>query len=414
MTPLTTLLTALDALSSNKLRSGLTLLGIIIGVTAVIALTGIGRGAQESITSRIEALGTNLLFVQPGATNLFGFAGAQGSATSLTLEDSEALRDPFLAPSVVDVAPELTTFGQIVFERDNTNTQVVGVTPSYLPVRAYELEDGRPLAEADVARSAQVALLGSSTAEALFGLRHPVGHTIRINGRPFEVVGLLASRGSGGFGNLDDRVLVPITTAYYRLGAQRTAGGEVTVQRISVQIADEEASDAATAEISSILRLRHRITGEDDFSVTSQVETIETLEETTQTFVIFLGAIAGISLLVGGIGIMNIMLVSVTERTREIGIRKAMGAKRRDILSQFLVEAVLLSLAGGIVGVALGYAITHFFDGVELASQPLEMVFSTDIALLATAVSAAIGLFFGIYPAMQAARLHPIEALRHE
>ena len=414
MTPLTTLLTALDALNSNKLRSGLTLLGIIIGVTAVIALTGIGRGAQESITSRIEALGTNLLFVQPGATVAFGFAGAQGSGTSLTLEDSEALRDPVMAPSVVDVAPEITTFGQIVFERNNTNTQVVGVTPSYLPVRAYELEDGRPLTEADVARSAQVALLGSSTAEDLFGLRHPVGQTIRINGRPFEVVGLLASRGGSGFGNLDDRVFVPVTTAYYRLGAQRTAGGEVTVQRISVQLADEEASDAATAEISSILRLRHRITGEDDFTVTSQVETIETLEETTQTFVIFLGAIAGISLLVGGIGIMNIMLVSVTERTREIGIRKAMGAKRRDILSQFLVEAVLLSLAGGIVGVALGYAITHFFDGVELASRPLEMVFSTDIALLATAVSAAIGLFFGIYPAMRAARLHPIDALRHE
>ena len=414
MTPLTTLLTALDALNSNKLRSVLTLLGIIIGVTAVIALTGIGRGAQESITARIEALGANLLFVQPGATNTFGFVGLQGSGTSLTLEDSEALRDPVLAPSVVDVAPEITTFGQVVFERENVGTQIVGVTPSYLPVRAYELEDGRPLTESDLARSAQVALLGASTAEDLFGLRHPVGHTIRINGRPFEVVGLLAERGGGGFGNLDDRVLVPVTTAYYRLGAQRTAGGEVSVQRISVQIADEDASAAAVEEISGILRLRHRIVGEDDFTVTSQVETIETLEETTQTFVIFLGAIAGISLLVGGIGIMNIMLVSVTERTREIGIRKAMGAKRRDILSQFLVEAVLLSLAGGVVGVALGYAITHFFDGVELASQPLDMVFSTDIALLATAVSGAIGLFFGIYPAMQAARLHPIDALRHE
>ena len=217
MTPLTTLLTALAAMNSNKLRSGLTLLGIIIGVTAVIALTGIGRGAQESITARIEALGTNLLFVQPGATNVLGFVGLQGSGTSLTLEDSEALRDPVLAPSVVDVAPEITTFGQIVFERENVGTQIVGVTPSYLPVRAYELESGRPLTESDLARSAQVALLGASTAEDLFGLRHPVGHTIRINGRPFEVVGLLAERGGGGFGNLDDRVLVPIprpTTAW--------------------------------------------------------------------------------------------------------------------------------------------------------------------------------------------------------
>ena len=414
MTPLTTLLTALDALNSNKLRSGLTLLGIIIGVTAVISLTAIGRGAQESITSRIQSLGTNLLFVQAGATNQFGFSGAQGSAASLTLEDSQALLDPVLAPSVTDVAPETTVFGQIVFERENTNTQVIGITPSYLPVRAYEVEEGRPLTEADLGRRAQVALLGPETAEELFGLREPVGHTIRINGRPFEVVGLLKSKGAGGFGNQDDRVLIPITTAYYRLGAQRTAGGEITVQRVSVQIVDEDASDAATAEISSILRLRHRITDEDDFTVTSQVETIETLEETTQTFVIFLGAIASISLLVGGIGIMNIMLVSVTERTREIGIRKAMGAKRRDILSQFLVEAVLLSLTGGITGVALGYGITYFFDGVALGTQNLDMVFSSDIAILATAVSGGIGLFFGIYPAMQAARLHPIEALRHE
>ena len=414
MTPLTTLLTALDALNSNKLRSGLTLLGIIIGVTAVISLTAIGRGAQESITSRIQSLGTNLLFVQAGATNQFGFSGAQGSAASLTLEDSQALLDPLLAPSVTDVAPETTVFGQIVFERENTNTQVIGITPSYLPVRAYEIEDGRPLTEADLGKRAQVALLGPETAEELFGLREPVGHTIRINGRPFEVVGLLKSKGAGGFGNQDDRVLIPITTAYYRLGAQRTAGGEITVQRVSVQIEDEDASDAATAEISSILRLRHRITAEDDFTVTSQVETIEALEETTQTFVIFLGAIAGISLLVGGIGIMNIMLVSVTERTREIGIRKAMGAKRRDILSQFLVEAVLLSLTGGIIGVALGYGITYFFDGVALGSQNLDMVFSSDVAILATAVSGGIGLFFGIYPAMQAARLHPIEALRHE
>ena len=414
MTPLTTFLTALDALNSNKLRSGLTLLGIIIGVTAVISLTAIGNGAQAAITSRIQSLGTNLLFVQAGATNQFGFSGAQGSAASLTLEDSQALLDPVLAPSVTDVAPETTVFGQIVFERENTNTQVIGITPSYLPVRAYEIEDGRPLTEADLGKRAQVALLGPETAEELFGLREPVGHTIRINGRPFEVVGLLESKGAGGFGNQDDRVLIPITTAYYRLGAQRTAGGEITVQRVSVQIEDEGASDAATAEISSILRLRHRITAEDDFTVTSQVETIEALEETTQTFVIFLGAIAGISLLVGGIGIMNIMLVSVTERTREIGIRKAMGAKRRDILSQFLVEAVLLSLTGGIIGVALGYGITYFFDGVALGSQNLDMVFSSDVAILATAVSGGIGLFFGIYPAMQAARLHPIEALRHE
>ena len=415
MSPMTTFLTALAALNANKLRSGLTLLGIIIGVTAVIALTAIGNGAQETITARIQSLGTNLLFVRPGAsTNPFGFAGAAGSAASLTLEDSEALMDPVLASHVVDVAPETSTRQQVVFERENTNTTVLGVTPSYLPVRAYELADGRSITEEDIARRAQVAVLASETAEELFGLRHPVGHTIKIGGRPFEVVGLLEAKGGTGFGNQDDRILVPVSTAYYRLGAQRTAGGEITVQNISVQIASEDVSEAATDQISGILRLRHRITDEDDFTVTSQVETIETLEETTQTFVIFLGAIASIALLVGGIGIMNIMLVSVTERTREIGIRKAMGAKRRDILSQFLVEAVLLSLTGGIIGVGLGYGFTQFFDDVELGGQALNMVFSGDIALLATAVSGAIGLFFGIYPAMQAARLHPIEALRHE
>ena len=415
MTPLTTFLTALDALNSNKLRSGLTLLGIIIGVTAVISLTAIGNGAQESITARIQSLGTNLLFVQPGASfSQFGFAGAAGSAASLTLEDSEALMDPVLASHVVDVAPEITTRTQVVFERENTNTQVVGVTPSYLDVRVYELEDGRAIDEADLGRRAQVALLASETAEELFGLRNPVGHTIRIDGPPFEVVGVLKSKGGTSIGSLDDRVFVPITTAYYRLGAQRTAGGEITVQRINVQIANEEVNDAATEQISNILRLRHRITDEDDFSVTSLVDTIETLEETTQTFVIFLGAIASIALLVGGIGIMNIMLVSVTERTREIGIRKAMGAKRRDILSQFLVEAILLSLTGGIIGVALGYGFTYYFDDVELGGTALNMVFSSDIAIIATAVSGGIGLFFGIYPAMQAARLHPIEALRHE
>ena len=415
MSPMTTLLTALAALNANKLRSGLTLLGIIIGVTAVIALTAIGNGAQATITARIQSLGTNLLFVQPGATtSQFGFAGAQGSAASLTLEDSEALMDPVLASAVVAVAPETGTRSQVVFERENTNTQVLGITPSYLPVRAYELADGRGITEEDIARRSQVAVLASETAEELFGLRHPVGHTIKIGGRPFEVVGVLETKGGTGFGNQDDRILVPISTAYYRLGAQRTPGGEITVQRISVQIASEDVSDAATDQISNILRLRHRITDEDDFTVTSQVETIETLEETTQTFVIFLGAIASIALLVGGIGIMNIMLVSVTERTREIGIRKAMGAKRRDILLQFLDEAVLLSLTGGIIGVGLGYGFTYFFDDVELGGQALNMVFSGDIAILATAVSGAIGLFFGIYPAMQAARLHPIEALRHE
>jgi putative ABC transport system permease protein len=262
--------------------------------------------------------------------------------------------------------------------------------------------------------ASQVIILGPDVVEDLFGLRDPIGQTIKVSGRAFEVIGVMKSKGSGGFGNQDNQAYIPITTAYYRLGAQRTAQGEISVQTVNVQVLNDDVADAAVDEISNILRLRHRITNEDDFTITSQQETIETLEETTETFVVFLGAIASISLLVGGIGVMNIMLVSVTERTREIGIRKAMGAKRRDILSQFLVEAVLLSLTGGILGVALGLGLTEVLDGVQLGTQTFNTSFSTNIAILAMGVSGGIGLFFGIYPAMQAAKLHPIEALRHE
>ena len=410
----TTFFTALDALNSNKLRSGLTLLGIIIGVSAVITLMAIGRGAQESITSRIESLGTNLLFIRAGATNSFGFSGAQGSAANLTLEDSQALIDPILAPSVVSVAPETQLRGQLVYQRENSNTRLLGITPEYLPVRSFEVEKGQSITSTHINMAAQVIILGPDVVEDLFGLREPIGQTIRVNGRDFEVIGVMKSKGSGGFGNQDDQAYVPISTAYYRLGTQRTPQGEISVQVVNVQVRDDDVTDAAVDEITSILRLRHRITDEDDFTITNQQETIEALEETTNTFVVFLGAIASISLLVGGIGIMNIMLVSVTERTREIGIRKAMGAKRNDILSQFLVEAVLLSLTGGFLGVALGLGLTQVLDGIKLGTTTFNTSFSTNIALLSMAVSGGIGLFFGIYPAMQAAKLHPIEALRHE
>jgi len=241
-----------------------------------------------------------------------------------------------------------------------------------------------------------------------------VGQTVRINGRQFTVIGVLESKGGGFAGLYDNQVLVPITTAYYRLAAQRTTQGSITVQTINVQVRDGHSMDDALDQVSMVLTLRHRITGEPDFTISSQEETIETLEETTNTFVVFLGAIASISLLVGGIGIMNIMLVSVTERTREIGIRKAMGAKRRDILLQFMAEATLLSLGGGAVGVLTGLALSWVLDGRNLLGMSLQTAFSGYIALLALVVSTAIGLFFGIYPAVRAARLHPIEALRYE
>ncbi|PZC47044.1 MAG: putative ABC transport system permease protein [Chloroflexi bacterium] len=374
----------------------------------------VGRGAQEAITSSIESLGTNLLFVRPGATTQGGIAGAQGSAATLTLEDAEALVDPIFAPSVLAVAPELRTGGQVVAGRENASTQIVGVTPEYETVRNFPVESGQFISDIHVENRSLVAVLGSQVADKLFDLRDPVGQFVRINGRQFTVIGVLESQGSGLQGLLDDQILVPITTVYYRLASERTAQGGVSVQTINVQVASADEMDAATAQISTLLRLRHRINGEDDFSISSQQETLETLEETTDTFVLFLGAIAGISLLVGGIGIMNIMLVSVTERTREIGIRKAMGAKRRDILFHFVTEATLLSIGGGGIGVLLGILLSRLADGWTLGTQTFNTTFSGDIAVLALVVSAAIGLFFGIYPAMRAARLHPIEALRHE
>ncbi len=414
MTPLLTIKTALISLGANRLRAGLALLGIVIGVTAVISLMSIGRGAQEAITSRIESLGTNLLFVRPGASTNQGVSAGQGSATTLTLEDAMALVDPLFVPSVDAAAPEIQSQAQVVAGRKNTRTQVVGVTSDYLSVRNLTLGDGLFITAPHVENRDEVAVLGSQVAETLFGFRDPIGENLRVAGRRFTVIGTLESMGGGPFANFDNQVLVPITTAYYRLSSQRTASGDVNVQLINVKAKDTQATDQAIIEISTVLRLRHRITEDDDFTISSQQETIETLEETTNTFVIFLGAIAGISLLVGGIGIMNIMLVSVTERTREIGIRKAMGAKRRDILFQFVSEATLLSIGGGLAGVALGLSTSRFIDGRSLGAQTFQTTVSGDIAVLALVVSAAIGLFFGIYPAVRAARLHPIEALRYE
>lgn len=394
---------AFSSVGGNKLRSGLTLLGVVIGVAAVISLMSIGRGSQAAITERIQSLGTNLLFVSP-----------TGADATLSLDDAYALVDPVFAPSVGAVAPELNTSGPVVFGKESTTTQIVGVTPEYERVREADVETGTFISVVHVQNASDVVVLGSTVSETLFGSRIPIGQIVKINGRQFTVIGILESSGGTAFGNQDDRVLVPLTTAYFRLASQRNAQGEITVQTISAQITNVDDMDRAQDEISRVLRLRHRITGEDDFRITSQQDTLETLEETTETFVVFLGAIAGISLLVGGIGIMNIMLVSVTERTREIGIRKAVGAKRRDILLQFISEATILSLGGGVLGVLLGIGLSIFLDDRTVLGQSFQTVFSTDVAALALVVSAVIGLFFGIYPAIRAASLHPIEALRFE
>jgi putative ABC transport system permease protein len=407
MNVLQTARTALTAVTSNKMRSSLTVLGVIIGVTSVISLMSIGRGSQAAITANIESLGTNLLFVSAGATTEGGVRGAMGSAATLTMEDAEALVDPYLAPSVAAVAPQVQTFAQIVVGGENAYAQVLGVTPEYESVRNVPVAEGVFISSYDVDRRSLVVVLGSNIAETLFGETSALGQTVKISGRQFTVVGVLQSKGSTGFGSTDDMIIAPITTVQYRLSSQRTAGGEQSVQTINVQVVSASETDAAIAQITAILRERHNITSEDDFTVTSQ-------QESTQVWVVFLGAIAGISLLVGGIGIMNIMLVSVTERTREIGIRKAIGAKRKDILLQFLMEAAMLSLTGGGIGVLAGWGVSHFISGLNLGGTTITTVMSADIIILAVTVSAAIGIVFGLYPAYRAARLNPIEALRYE
>ena len=403
MTPFETIKTAISSLGANKLRSGLALLGIVIGVTAVITLMSIGRGTTEQITGIIQGLGTNLLFVQP-----------EGDGAQLTLGDASALVDPVYAPTVLAAAPEIRAFATISAGHENTSAQVVGVTPEYLTARNLTLASGMFIKGPHVDNRDEVIVLGFNVAEQLFQNRDPVGEHVRLNARRYRVIGLLESQGGGGFGTFDTQVLIPITTAYFRLSGERTTTGDIAVNLINVQVRDVEEIDRSIEETSGVLRLRHRITEEDDFTVISQQSTIETLEETTNTLVVFLGVIAGISLLVGGIGIMNIMLVSVTERTREIGIRRAMGAKRRDILFQFVAEAAALSIGGGLLGAGLGFWMSNAVDGRTLGSQTFTTSFGTEFAAFALVVSAGIGLFFGIYPAIRASALHPIDALRYE
>ena len=408
--------TALGSLGSNKLRASLTLLGIVIGVSSVIAMMAVGRGAQVSVTARISELGTELITVRPGAQALrFAFFGGGGNSDVLSFSDVLALEDDVFAPDVRLAAPENSFSGTAQVRRENTFVNGVGVTSDYIEARNLEVASGRNISNADVLNISLVAVLGSETSESLFGQRDPVGATMKISGREFTVVGVLKSQ-QGTIFNPDNSLLVPITTAHYRLNGGGGPLESIPVSSINVLARDEKVVEDARTEISTVLRLRHKLGAgdEDDFSITTQQDTIETLEGTQGTFVILLGSIAGISLLVGGIGVMNIMLVSVTERTREIGIRRAVGAKRRDILLQFVTEAVLMTFGGGVLGVAVGWAIAYFGDGATVAGDVIETVIETQIAVMALGVSVAVGLFFGIYPAIRAASLDPIEALRHE
>jgi putative ABC transport system permease protein len=399
---------ALDSLFSNKLRSGLTILGIIIGVGAVIALVSIGRGAQATITDSIQGIGTNLLFVFRGGSS------EVRNPQPMTLGDATAIADPFLAPSVVGVAPVLQGNGMITYSSESKTTSLVGVTPDYAPVRNYNVTEGEFITEEHMLGQSSVVILGTEVANRLFGrIEGLVGETIRIEGQPFRVIGVLESKGGSGFSNEDDQILVPLTTAQTRL-LRRSSLDRVDL--ILVQAISAQAVPQAQDEVSQILRQRHRTEiGADDFTILTQQTFLDTASTITNVLTIFLGGIAAISLLVGGIGIMNIMLVSVTERTREIGLRKALGAHKSDIMIQFLAESSVLSLIGGLIGIFLGWAISLVVGRIAAANNaPISPTIGMDIILLATLFSTAVGLFFGIYPANRAANLEPVEALRHE
>ena len=403
---------ATRALTSNKMRSGLTMLGVIIGVAAVIALLSIGQGVQKAVTDQIQSAGSNLLFILPVQV---GEGGGGEFTQSLTSDDVESIRDPRNVPDVAAVAPMMTGSLQVTRRSEEMRTTVAGVSPEYEAVRTFEVAFGTFLTSQDVDRRARVAVLGADAAEELFpDYGYPVGETIKINRIPFRVVGVLEGKGAGFMGNEDGYVYVPISTAQVRLfPQQRNLAGKFEISTIYVQVASEDLMDDTTEDINEVLRRRHDISlGEDDdFAVINQSDLVAIMAEVTGVLTLFLGAIAAISLLVGGIGIMNIMLVSVTERTREVGIRKAVGAKRRDILLQFLVEAMVLSLIGGAVGILLGYTLPQ---GISRLSQDLVTVVSMSSILLATTFSLVVGVVFGLYPALRAARLHPIDALRYE